>query len=177
MGLFRATIQHRRRVRLLVSPGLRPLRSWVNSGTITSSTSARFRWDIWTRRRASTCCAGRFRSSPSEAVPAEVAAEIYGRTAGQPYLLQLYGALLVTRLNEQSRGVASLEDIPEVEAEAMSQGVYYFRNTWQDTPPAVRGIIEDLALGKTGAAHAGDEEMAAASMAHRRSGPSADSGC
>ncbi|MGH9962096.1 MAG: hypothetical protein ACREBC_34030, partial [Pyrinomonadaceae bacterium] len=57
---------------------------------------------------------------PDQAIPEQVAEEIFMRTGGHPYLLQLYGSLLVTCLNHQKRGSATLEDIGTVEDEVLS---------------------------------------------------------
>ena len=59
------------------------------------------------------------------------------------------GTLLVNRLNEQERTKAVIEDVGAVEQEALSQGRYYFGNTYQDAPPAARELLEKLALGGT----------------------------
>ncbi len=148
MGLFRATIQHRHKVRLLVS-GVAPFEElgplWndhfinvreLGIGHLDEQTSV----DLLSKPIS---------EFPPDAVPVEVAQRIFERTAGQPYLLQLFGTLLVNRLNEQERTKAVIEDVGAVEQEALSQGRYYFGNTYQDAPPAAREVLETLALGGT----------------------------
>jgi hypothetical protein len=146
MGLFRATIQHRHKVRLLVS-GVAPFEElgplwndhFINVrelliGHLDKQTSI----DLLSRP---------FPEFPLDAVPIEVAQRIFERTAGQPYLLQLFGTLLINRLNDQARTRAKIEDVPAVEIEALSQGRYYFGNTYKDAPPAAREVLETLARG------------------------------
>jgi hypothetical protein len=85
---------------------------------------------------------------PPDAVPVDIARRIFERTAGQPYLLQLFGTLLINRLNEENRVTANIDDVPAIEVEALSQGRYYFGNTYQDATKAVRESLEALALGE-----------------------------
>jgi serine/threonine protein kinase len=147
MGLFRATIQHRRKVRLLVS-GVAPFEElgslWndhfinvreLSIGHLDEETSI----DLLCRP---------IPEFPPESVSASVAREIFRRTGGQPYLLQLFGSLLINRLNELERSNAALADIEPVEQDALSQGRYYFGNTYQDAPPKARDLLEALAHGE-----------------------------
>lgn len=148
MGLLRATIQHRRKVRLLVS-GVSPFEElgslWndhfinvreLSIGHLDEATSV----DLLTRP---------IPEFPATAIPEAVAKSIYLRTGGQPYLVQLFGALLVHRLNEASRRVAELEDVPQVELQALSEGRYYFGNTFQDAPAEARAAMAALARGES----------------------------
>ena len=144
MGLLRAAIQHRRTVRVLVS-GVAPFEElgslWndhfinlreLRIGHLGQDTSI----DLLTQPIA---------EFPVDAVPEAVAARIYDRTGGQPYLLQLYGALLVNLLNETARTSASLEDVAVVEEDALSQGRYFFSNIYHDAPEEARQVLTALA--------------------------------
>lgn len=146
MGLFRATIQHRRKIRLLVS-GVAPFEElgplWndhfinvreLRIGHLDQSTSV----DLLCHP---------IPEFPAGAVPEEVGKTIYQRTGGQPYLLQLYGTLLINRLNAMERSTAETDDVRFVEEEALTQGRYYFENTYKDAPERVRNILEALATG------------------------------
>ena len=148
MGLFRATIQHRHKVRLLVS-GVAPFEElgplWndhfinvreLNIGHLDRETSV----DLLTRP---------IPDFPAGAIPLDVATRIFERTAGQPYLLQLFGTLLINELNEHDRAQASLEDVAIVEEEALSQGRYYFGNTYEDATGGPRAALEALARGES----------------------------
>jgi hypothetical protein len=86
---------------------------------------------------------------PPYAVPEDVARLIFHRTSGQPYLLQLFGTLLINRLNEEERLTAKPEDVVAIEAEAITQGRYYFDNTYRDAPTAQREALEALARGES----------------------------
>jgi hypothetical protein len=63
-------------------------------------------------------------------------------------LLQLFGKLLVNRLNEQERTKAAVEDVAAVEQESLLQGRYYFGDTYQDAPSEARDVLEALARGE-----------------------------
>lgn len=71
---------------------------------------------------------------PENAISREVADLILERTGGQPFLIQLFGKLLVQRVNHEERRQATLEEVSAVEAEIMTEGdaVYFFRNTSDD---------------------------------------------
>jgi len=148
MGLFRATIQHRRRVRLLVS-GAAPFdeldRMWDDHFINTRE----LRLTNLDEPTAVGLLTRPIPDFPPEAIPAEVAGAIYVRAGGQPYLLQLYGSLLVTRLNGRERRESTPEDIPVVEGEVLTQAAAYFRNTWGDAPQEARLALRALADGET----------------------------
>jgi hypothetical protein len=144
MGLLRATIQHRRRIRLLVS-GVAPfdeLDTMWNDHLINVREVKIGHLDEETAVRLLRKPIPDF---PEEAVPQEVAQAIVARTGGQPYLVQLYGSLLVTRLNEEERRRADLADVPRVEEQVLQQATYYLRNTYQAAPPAAQAALLDLA--------------------------------
>jgi len=146
MGLFRATIQHRRRVRLLVS-GEAPFDEldavWndyfisvreVRIGHLDPGTAL----DLVRRP---------IPEFPADAVPAAVAERIVERTGAQPYLVQLYAQLLVEALNARERTQATLDDLEAIELEVLEQATYYFRNTWQRAPAPARSDLAALARG------------------------------
>src|SRR6185436_6831359 len=93
MGLLRATIQHRRRVRLLGTGNstfeeLEPLwnDSFISTRELRLGPLAR-EVAIGLLRQPIPVSEG----FPEDAVPLEVAESIVDRTGGQPYLTQLYG--------------------------------------------------------------------------------------
>ena len=147
MGLFRATIQHRRRLRLLVS-GVAP---FDELGQIWNDHFINVR-EIRVGHLDSVNAIDLLRHPlpgfPEDAVPEAVAARVFERTGGQPYLLQLYGSLLITHLNEQQRRCAEVDDVAKIEEEAMSQGAYYFRHTYESVPEESRRALEELAAGR-----------------------------
>ena len=148
MGLFRATIQHRRKVRLLVS-GVAPFEELGPLWNDHFINVRELRIGHLDEETSIELLLKPIPDFPPHAVPLEVARHIFERTAGQPYLLQLFGTLLINRLNEQDRTEALMEDIGAVEQEAISQGRYYFGNVYKDAPPAAREALETLALGGT----------------------------
>lgn len=62
-------------------------------------------------------------------------------------MLQLYGSLLISRLNSEGRRHAAAEDIALIEEDVMSQGAYYFRHTYEAAPAPARAVLEELANG------------------------------
>ena len=148
MGLFRATIQHRRKVRLLVS-GEAP---FDELGTVWNDHFISVRevrighLDSETARELVRRPIPDF---PDDALPDVVADRIVERTGGQPFLVQLYAQLLVEALNAQEREQATLDDLETVESEVLEQATYYFRNTWQRAPGPAQSALAALARGET----------------------------
>ncbi len=100
MGLLRATIQNRRRVRLLVA-GSAPFDELDH---LWSDHFINLREIRVGYLDEATCVALLTRpvsEFPSNAIPETVARAVVARTGGQPFLVQLYGSLLVDRLNEE----------------------------------------------------------------------------
>jgi hypothetical protein len=144
MGLFRATIQHRRNLSLLVC-GVAPLAEldsiWTDHfinlrelriGHLKSTTAL----ELLTRPVA---------SFPAHTIPPLVAEAIVRRTGGQPYLLQLYGAYLVQLLNEQGRRQAQLADLKIVENRVLDESTYYFRNIFHSASADIQICLRALA--------------------------------
>jgi len=147
MGLFRATIQHRRRLRLLVS-GVAPFDELGQIWNDHFINVREIRVGHLDRDTAIDLLIHPLSEFPADAVPETVAARVFERTGGQPYLLQLYGSLLIARLNERERKFAVMEDVAHIEEEAMSQGAYYFRHTYESAPADARRVLEELAAGR-----------------------------
>src|SRR6185369_11087840 len=144
MGLLRATLQHRRHIRLLVS-GAAP---FYELDAMWDDHLINVR-EVRIGHLAEETAVGLLRKPipdfPEEAVSEEVARAIVARTGGQPYLVQLYGSLLVTQLNQEERRRADLADVPRVEEQVLQQATYYLRNTYQAAPAAAQAALLDLA--------------------------------
>ena len=146
LGLFRATMQHGKSVRLLISakapfeehPGL-----W-NDHFI----SAQEIWlDHLDERDAVSLLTRPTRDFPPDVVPPEVARALFARTGGQPFLLQMYGKHLISRLNEQKRWRAAIDDVAVVEEEVLVARRAYFANIRDEAPPEAQRALDDLAEG------------------------------
>ena len=148
MGLLRATIQHRRNVRILVS-GAAPFDEldpiwddhFINTRQIKlpfldQATSI----DLLTQPSA---------DFPAGTIPYDVALEVFRRAGGQPFLLQIFGYLLVDHLNTQKRQVAFLADVNCIETRAIDWAEPYFRDMHKDAPPETREALAHLAQGET----------------------------
>jgi len=144
MGLLRATIQHRRRVRLLVA-GAAPFNELDSVWNDHFVNVRELRVGHLDQQTARDLLIRPLPDFPAHAIPLSVAAAIVARTGGQPYLLQLYGSLLVTRLNAMQRRSAALDDLPQIEEEVLSQVTYYFRDLYESAPDAARAGLCALA--------------------------------
>jgi len=142
--LFRATIQHGRYLRLLVS-GAAPFDEldiiWSDNFINVQELQIGF----LQRDDALALLTKPIPNFPDTAIPLTVAKAIYERVNGQPYLLQLYGFLLVSHLNEQNQQTAHLEEVAMIEQQVLSQA----RNIINTAPETVQTALEALALGKT----------------------------
>lgn len=97
---------------------------------------------------------------PPDCIPVEVAEAAWQRTLGQPYLTQLFGLLIVERLNqagdqadEQAGGGAPRkhvvpDDVAAVEPLLLDQAGYYLRHLVQSAPEPARAVLERLAAGE-----------------------------
>lgn len=153
MGLLRATIQHRRRVRLLVAgtaafDDLGPL--WND----TFISVQEFRLGPLERQVAVDLLRQPIPASegfPADTVPAEVAKAIVDRTGGQPYLTQLFGFWLVEELNRQKRRRAELADVEAIDDIVCDKAGSFFRDCLQPRGARfdVRVAIEQIVAGRT----------------------------
>ena len=146
MGLFRATIQHRRRLRLLVA-GVAP---FEELDTVWSDHFINVRELLVGHLRPEVGQALLMRpvpEFPAGVIPRAVADTIVARTGGQPYLLQMYGAYLVQYLNECDGRHATLADVAHIEEQVLEEGTYYFRNLWQTAPADAQQVLLALSAG------------------------------
>ncbi len=145
MGLLRATIQHCRRLRLLVA-GAAP---FDELGTIWNDhfiNLREIRLGYFDQDTAVKLLNAPIPEFPVDAIPLDIADEVFRRSRGQPFLTQVYGHALVENLNSSKRKSATLADIDQVEPELLSSYTYYFRGIWQEVPPAGQAALLALAL-------------------------------
>lgn len=147
MGLFRATIQHRKKLRLLVS-GVAPFDELGQIWNDHFINLRQVRVGHLDRPTALDLLMRPSSDFPSDAVPESVASCVFERTGGQPYLLQLYGSLLIAHLNAEGKRQAVTEDVRPIEEDVMSQGAYYFRHAYEAAPAQARAALEALAVGR-----------------------------
>ncbi|WP_295436455.1 AAA family ATPase [uncultured Thiodictyon sp.] len=149
LGLIRATIQHRRRVRILVSGAARfdeldGLWSdhFVNLRTITiGHLDQAAALGLLTRPSP---------GFPADALPQSVAQAVWGRTLGQPYLTQLFGQLIVERLNDAGRRQAEVADCAAVEPQVLDRAASaYLSQLVQAAPAPALRVLETLARGES----------------------------
>ena len=148
LGLFRATIQHRRHLRLLVA-GAAPFGELGALWNDNFISVRELRIGHLKRADALDLLTRPSKKFPNDAISRPVADKVFERTGGQPYLLQLYGSLLITHLNAMGRRSATADDVRQIEREVLSQGTYYFRNLYQSAPEAARDVLRALANDKT----------------------------
>jgi hypothetical protein len=153
MGLLRATIQHRRRVRILVAGNatfdeLGPL--WND----TFISAQELRLGPLERETAINLLRQPIPSSeifPEDTVPRDVAEAIVELTGGQPYLTQLYGFWLVEELNLKKCKQAMMSDVETVSEKVCDQAGTFFRDCIQPRGATfeVRPIMEQIVAGET----------------------------
>ena len=147
MGLFRATIQHRRGVRLLAS-GAAPFDQLHGVWNDHFISVRQIKLPFLDQADSVGLLTQPAPEFPVGAIPEDVAQEVYRQTAGQPFLLQVYGSLLVSRLNEEKRKTATLDDVKEVGVRAVEWAGPFFQDTYKSAPAAVQAMLGNLALGK-----------------------------
>ncbi len=148
MGLFRASIQHRRGVRLLVS-GSAPFDELDGVWDDHFISARQIKLPFLDREASVGLLSQPAPEFPSGAIPVEVAEEVYRRTGGQPFLLQVYGSLLVGRLNDEKRQVAMVDDVQAVEGRAIEWAETYFRDAYRSAPAPARDALARLIQGQT----------------------------
>jgi hypothetical protein len=146
MGLFRATIQHRQRVRLLVA-GVAPFDELDSLWSDHFINLREVRIGYLDKTTALELLTQPIPEFPLQAIPTAVAEAIFTRSGGLPYLLQLYGSLLVEHLNAEKRQQSQLSDLEIVEEQVLEQATYYFRNTVQSAPSEAQAVLLKLAEG------------------------------
>jgi hypothetical protein len=146
MGLFRATIQHRQRVRLLVA-GVAPFDELDNLWSDHFINLREVRIGHLDKTTAVELLTKPIPEFPPPAIPTAIAEAIFVRSGGLPYLLQLYGSLLVEQLNANKRRHAQPSDLEMVEEQVLEQATYYFRNTVQSAPAEAQAVLVKLATG------------------------------
>lgn len=82
---------------------------------------------------------------PRDAIPSAVAKSIYQRTSGHPYLLQLYGSLIVDHLNNTGRTQAALDDLVEIDFEMLNRADSYFKGIFRLIPTPMQLPLRQLA--------------------------------
>ena len=149
MGLFRATIQHRRKLCLLVS-GAAPFDELDTIWDDHFVNLRRLSIAHLDRPTALDLLTSPIPELPTGTIPEELAGQIFQRTGGQPMLLQLYGQTIINRLNDQQRHQATEENLRTVDEGIRDEyAIYYFRNIHRNAPPMAREAMEALALGET----------------------------
>jgi hypothetical protein len=147
MGLFRATIQHRRGVRLLVS-GSAPFDELDGVWDDHFISARQIKLPFLDREASVGLLSQPAPEFPSGAISVEVAEEVYRRTGGQPFLLQVFGSLLVGRLSDEKRQVATVDDVQAVEGRAIEWAETYFRDAYRSAPEVAREALAHLIQGQ-----------------------------
>lgn len=147
LGLLRATVQHRQRVRLLVA-GAAPFDELETLWTDHLINLQEVRVGFLDAASAEGLLTAPCPEMPTDAIPAELARAMVARTVGQPYLTQLYGQILIDQLNDAERRQATLDDMEAVEREALIKGTNYFHNIWRALRPDAAQALLALAQGQ-----------------------------
>lgn len=147
MGLLRATIQHRRRVRLLVA-GAAPFDELDSLWHDHFVNLREIRLGYLPEAETIGLLTLPFPEFPAGAIPTPVAEEVFRRTGGQPFLTQAYGWHLIDRLNQAKRREACPADVAAIEPTVLDEATYFFNNIWNDTPSAYRQVLAAVVRGE-----------------------------
>lgn len=150
LGLLRATIQHRKWVRVLIAGASSPEelgRLWTDHFISVQEV----RLDFLTREQTLTLlCQDKPGFPGPAALPLEIGGRIYDLTAGQPYLTQLFGFLLVEHLNAGFRRLAKGDDIEATRLETPGRAGNYLgdeRLACEQRSPETLAALKRLARG------------------------------
>lgn len=148
LGLMRATLQHKQRVRVLIAGVAAPEdlgKLWTDHFISVHEV----RLDFLTEAQTLTLlCQDKPGFPGPAALTEEIGRQIHTLTAGQPHLTQLFGFLLVERLNSEFRRVATLEDVEATRREMPSKANNYFadeRLACEEHSPETAAILVALA--------------------------------
>ncbi|MEZ5476488.1 MAG: ATP-binding protein [Thiolinea sp.] len=147
MSLFRATIQHRKNIRLLVS-GAAPFDELEHIWNDNFINVQEIRLPHLNHANGTGLLRHPIHTFPADTISAEVADTIYQRTNGQPFLLQAFGGLAVEHLNHIKKPALLPDMLDTIEEEVMKRGNYYFTDVYQSAPPAAQQILHTLAQGQ-----------------------------
>jgi hypothetical protein len=147
MSLFRATIQHRRRLRILIS-GVAPFDEFRATWYDTFINVREIRVDHLDRETSIDLLTSPVVGFPKDCISREYANIIFDRTRGQPYLLQFYASLLISRLNDEKRDQVTQDDLRKTEERVLREGRYFFEYIWRESSPETQQILLNLAFRK-----------------------------
>jgi hypothetical protein len=150
MGLLHATIQHCRRLRLLVAGAV----PFDEMGAVWNDhfiNLRQIRLGFFDEATSMNLLIKPVQEFPPDAIPPAIASAIYQRCKGQPFLSQVYGHTLVEVLNAEKRQQAVFHDIDLIEPGIFSACTYYFHGIWHDVPAAMQVTLCALAQGGTDA--------------------------
>ncbi len=137
MGLFRGLIQHRNRLRLLVS-GATPLDDLDSLWSDHLINLRELRLGYLSLSDVEQLLTSPIPEFPKDSL-GDLAPSIYHLTGGQPYLVQLCGSMLVDHLNQHERRQATAADLDHIAAQMVHQATSYFRDTIpKDLRPGLR---------------------------------------
>lgn len=147
MGLLRGNAQHRRAVHLLVS-GVAPFDELDLMWSDHFIGAHELRVEHLDEPTTVGLLTRPSDDFPPGTIPTDVAEEVFRRTDGQPYLVQLYGQLLVLHLDATKRRAATLADVDAIQDEVYSTGATWFRFTFSDCTPERQALLRRLADGE-----------------------------
>lgn len=143
MGLFRATIQHRRHVRLLVS-GAAPFDELEHLWDDHFINVQEIRFAHLDYRSSIELLRKPIDAFPASAIPETVAKAIFERTQGQPFLLQAFAGITIEHLNQAQLTVATLSMLDAIEEAVMIRCTTYFRDIYFKAPEPARQVLYAL---------------------------------
>lgn len=141
MGLFRATIQHKRRLRLLFA-GAAPFdevgRIWHDH----LLNLREMRIGYFDLDTACSLLLQPYPAFPSSIFNRAIAEAVFTRCHGHPFLTQAYGYTLIERLNAEQRKQAELSDVEAVESDILIRFAAYFHDLWFSMPQEAQHFLQ-----------------------------------
>ncbi|HIP94222.1 MAG TPA: hypothetical protein EYH20_02650, partial [Leucothrix sp.] len=148
MSLFRATIQHRQHIRLLVS-GAAPFNELENIWNDNFISVQEVKLPHLDFKNSIELVCKPITNFPKTAIPQEVAEAIFERSNGQPYLLQAFAGITIEHLNNKNQSTANLTMLDAIEEDVMQRCSNYFRDVYGSAPATAQQVMQQLSHNKT----------------------------
>ena len=147
MSLFRATIQHRQHIRLLVS-GAAPFDELEHIWNDNFINVQEIKLPHLDYQSSIGLIREPIKTFPKDAIPADLADAIYQRSNGQPFLLQAFAGLTIEHLNNNELKTANLDMLDEIEEKVMQRCSTYFRDVYGSAPESAKLALRQLSNGE-----------------------------
>ncbi|MCK5726152.1 MAG: hypothetical protein KAH22_04915 [Thiotrichaceae bacterium] len=147
MSLFRATIQHRQSVRLLVS-GAAPFDELEHIWNDNFINVQEIKLPHLDYQSSIGLIRHPIEDFPASAIPTEFADAIFEQSNGQPYLLQAFAGLTIEHLNNNELEFATLDMLEAIKDKVMVRCRAYFHDVYGSAPASAKQALQLLSSGE-----------------------------